>query len=710
MGGLVRDFFSVIDTAIYSLMTSIYRILMNIADVQIFSQETLKSFSERVYALLAIFMAFKLIFSFINYAVNPDSMTNEKTGGKKLVINIMVSLVLLIAVPGVIFPLSRKLQYAILDEGVLQEIILGVDQTAYSQSRNTIRAGRSMSYAVFSSFFTPAPPSSGQDNEFACTEETIRFFDNGAEGTCDGGVCANDETGLKNLRYQLDGRCATAINNALEGTDVDAEAVVTSYERAYNQFSTKILLGGDGDYNLKRIKMSNGDFLFDYKIVISTIVGFAVGWMLVVFCFQIAVRTIKLGFLELVAPIPILSYIDSKAKSKSFDGWLKTCISAYLDLFVRLAALYFAVFVISSISLGNLTYASNLSSFNSVDGREPVGFIVKLFIIIGALMFAQQVPKLIEDIFGIKLDGTFSINPFKNTPIAAAAVAGGAALVGGTVGGLAANTANLVSKVRSNRKLKNELKAQNPEKTLDPNWRQDERYMKYGGFRGTAGSIIGGMLGGGFRSAVAGGKSKSAIKGIDSGVTASSQSRNLRATGYGFKQRILNKGTDMAGMANIKTGTVDSYDAETKQMKQNLAFLKQNVDSLSQASADLYGKNVTALKGVVDQTNGNWRYQDYASYLSAKLEEVMSENTRKQIEAIEKDTTMNAAQKEANISVLEQKEINIARQQGKMATEDLFDQYKTLHDELATGRESIAKQEKAITIREEARTIPGQKK
>lgn len=700
MWGLIRDLFSAIDSSIYSFITYIYRILMNIADVQIFSQESLKTFSERVYALLAIFMAFKLIFSFINYAVNPDQLSNEKTGGKKLVLNIMISLILLIAVPGIIFPLSRRLQYAILDEGVLQEIILGVDQGAYSQSRNTLRAGRSMSYSVFTSFFTPNPPAT---KDAGCTDETLRFFDNGP-GNCDGGECANSEDGIKNLRYQLDGRCAKAINDALEGTDVDAEKVVTTYERAYNQFSTKILLGGDGDYNLKRIKTKDGEFLFDYKILLSTVAGIAVGWMLVVFCFQIAVRTIKLGFLELVAPIPILSYIDTKAKSKSFDGWVKSCISAYLDLFVRLAALYFAIFVISSISLGDLTYASE--SFKTQGGTgESVGLVVKFFIIMGALMFAQQVPKLIEDIFGIKLDGKFSLNPFKDSPFAAKALGGAVGLAGGAALGLAANAANVNNKLKANRELKAKLKAENGG-TLPTNYKQDEGYQRVG-LNNYAG-VLGGFFSGGARSMIAGYKSKNGIKGTVQGVTASSRSRNLRETGYSAGQRALNAWTDMAGMPNVKTGTTDTYDSETKKLKQQLAYVQQSQAALSQAESNMRAQNATALSGIVNIENGSWGYDSYGDYEKDKIKDVIAafektETFENAVEAAGKQFKEGTAEYNTELDKARNIAVEDARKSGKIASEELYNNYEQLHKDVITSRDASIKIQKQITRREEVR-------
>lgn len=702
MWGLIRDLFSAIDSSIYSFITYIYRILMNIADVQIFSAETLKTFSERVYALLAIFMAFKLIFSFINYAVNPDQLTNEKTGGKKLVLNIMISLVLLIAVPGVIFPLSRRLQYAILDEGILQEIILGVDQGAYSQTKNTLRAGRSMSYSVFTSFFSPNPPAT---DEAYCNDETLRFFDNGPEA-CDGGVCANEEDGLKNLRYQLDGRCAKAINDALEGTDVDAEAVVTTYERAYNQFSTKILLGGEGDFNLKRIKTKDGEFLFDYKILLSTIAGIAVGWMLVVFCFQIAVRTIKLGFLELVAPIPILSYIDSKAKSKSFDGWVKSCISAYLDLFVRLAALYFAIFVISTVSLGNLTYASARNSFQAQAGQNPesVGLVVKFFIIMGALMFASQVPKLIEEIFGVKLDGNFSLNPFKNSPFAAKALGGAVGLAAGAALGTAANAANIANKFKANRELRAKLKEANGGRDdYDSYMKSEERY-KWSA-KNTIGSVIGGFAGGGFRSMMAGYKDKNGIKGTVQGVTASSRSRNLRETGYGGAQRAINKWTDMAGVPSVKTGTTDTYDSATKEMKQNLAYAKQSEQGLSQAVTNMLAQNAEALNGVVDLATGKTQYKDYSEYIEKHMDAVLKqyEKTDSYQQTVSEAMARFANDTQAQQAYIGSKALEAAKQSGQIATEELYSRYENITKQRDDVRKQVNKMEKEIKHREEIR-------
>ena len=77
----------------------------------------------------------------------------------------------------------------------------------------------------------------------------------------------------------------------------------------------------------------------------------AVVLLLINFCMDVAVRSIKLAFLQLVAPIPIISYIDPKSgKDGLFKKWYDMCFKTYLSLFIRLLALYFAIYIKSKKS------------------------------------------------------------------------------------------------------------------------------------------------------------------------------------------------------------------------------------------------------------------------------------------------------------------------------------------------------------------------
>ena len=89
----------------------------------------------------------------------------------------------------------------------------------------------------------------------------------------------------------------------------------------------------------------------EYKYIFSTVVGVVVILLLITFCMDIAVRSIKLAFLQLVAPIPIISYVDPKSgKDGMFKKWYEMCFKTYISLFIRLIALYFAVYIISRVA------------------------------------------------------------------------------------------------------------------------------------------------------------------------------------------------------------------------------------------------------------------------------------------------------------------------------------------------------------------------
>ena len=236
------------------------------------------------------------------------------------------------------------------------------------------------------------------------------------------------------------------------------------------------------------------DDIAHYIPLASTAAGIVLILVLITFCFDVAVRTVKLGFLQLIAPIPIMSRIDPKSsKNGMFNRWLKACTKTYLDLFVRLGALYFAIALISMITE---------NSMNIVSSGGMSFLLVKGMLILGVLMFAKQLPKFLEDILGIKLDGNFTLNPVKKlNQIPGTAAIGG--LAGGMVGGFAANS---LAAIKNN------------------------RGQGIKGFASGSASAIAGGLSGGFRGGYSGltKNSKSMGKAMSAGAKGAIDARNLR--------------------------------------------------------------------------------------------------------------------------------------------------------------------------------------
>ena len=67
LGDIPRSLFSSIDSAVYQMISSVYGLIEDLAHVQIFKEGVIQNFYNKTYALLAIFMVFKLTFSIVSY-------------------------------------------------------------------------------------------------------------------------------------------------------------------------------------------------------------------------------------------------------------------------------------------------------------------------------------------------------------------------------------------------------------------------------------------------------------------------------------------------------------------------------------------------------------------------------------------------------------------------------------------------------------------
>ena len=402
---LVRMLLSVFDRIVYGLIELFYTTFNLIAKTRVFAESTLEQFSNRIYIFLAIIMLFKLSFSIITYIINPDNFSNNEKGIGKLIQNVVLVLVLLVTTP-LIFNQAYLLQRIILQENIVGRIILGSSDIDSMDDDNDDEIYKTMSFTVLNAFLKPNTQeidalSENDSGEILCngySMPSMQEIANNKYASNKGGI----DEGLGYVK------CMNGLSNTLstirddDGNLVSGVGVGATYVWAYKKQDYQLLI------NLINAKYVNDNdvYLFQYTYLISTIAGGFIAWIFLIFCFDIAVRSVKLSFLQLIAPIPIISYVDPKSsKSGMFQKWTKTCISTYVDLFIRLVAIYFAIYIIKIVS--------NSSQLSYWYGDGEPNAIIYVFIIVGALMFAKQVPKLIEDITGIKLSGKFELNPLK---------------------------------------------------------------------------------------------------------------------------------------------------------------------------------------------------------------------------------------------------------------------------------------------------------
>lgn len=360
---LMRQFFFGIDRIVFNFISTIYDLLISIARTSVLSQSEIIQMADRIYKLLAIFMIFKVTFSLIMYVVNPDDFSDKSKGISKLGTNIIISLALLILTP-YIFNYAYSLQTIVLEDNSLASLVFGDNGT---KNKFLNSAGEDMAFITMRPFFMP--------------NTSISSF-----SSC----------------VQLNDACFDALSKKADDDSKFTPMMVSNYRAGIGASNLGLMFRQD----LAAATIEDGEevYVMDYKYLFSTVVGVVVVLLLISFCMDVAVRSIKLSFLQLIAPIPIISYVDPKSgKDGLFKKWYQMCFKTYLSLFIRLLALYFAVYIISL--LGDLT--------DIVDGSQQTNFLVIIFIVIGALMFAKQLPKILEGL-GIKLDGGgFNINPLK---------------------------------------------------------------------------------------------------------------------------------------------------------------------------------------------------------------------------------------------------------------------------------------------------------
>ena len=395
----IRSIFISIDIGVYGLLKLIYELFFSIATTEILDREMIFNVVSRVQLIIGIFMMFQLVMIIIKGIVNPDSATDSKTGGAgAIVMRIIVSLSLMaLLVPiniknpkneyekqiynnGVLFGTLYSLQYRILTNNTLGKIILDNKETYYTAGSEDVGSLYKISdrltstiVKAFYSLNTKKNDDTGE-YEYVCDDDFIEEYNNG------------DISPFLVIGYGL--------------------------KKCGNIFT------GGRSYALKM------------SYLISTIVGIVMVIIMFMICFEVAKRVFQLAALQLIAPIPIISYMDPKgSKDGAFNSWVKLLTTTYLDLFTRLAVIYFSFAVITAF----------MNKFFSIDAAVgaavelgkgdiltapiilPLMFII---MVIALLIFAKDAPKFFKQMLGIKDNGNGFFSTFGNAMGLATSAAG----------------------------------------------------------------------------------------------------------------------------------------------------------------------------------------------------------------------------------------------------------------------------------------------
>ena len=391
LGDWINSFFQSVmlwfDSVIYWFAAQCYQLFMKLSMAQIFDNNFYNNFANRIYSILGVFMLFYLAYALLNALVDPEKLAKGDKSVSKLASNLVISLVILGLLPS-IFEYAYRLQNYILSSNVIGSLVFGTPTIDVSDDNENsmIRYGDAISFTVLNTFLN----SDNYNVRLGDSQKT--WFDVKYEILHDGNY--GSLTGL--AKPIVEGA------NVVSGKNAGQEVYIV------------------------------------YKVVISTIAGVYLCYIMLSFTLDLGVRVAKLAFCQLVAPIPVIMRA-MPGKKGTFDNWLKLTLSVFFEIFVRVAIMYISIYLING-----LVESDMWSSFFS-GGIQ--GMIALVIIIMGILTFAKQAPKMISDVLGIdsgslklgigeKIKGS---GLFQGIAKGAAVAGVGGAMIGAGVTGLVRN-------------------------------------------------------------------------------------------------------------------------------------------------------------------------------------------------------------------------------------------------------------------------------
>lgn len=388
----IRGVGAILDKIFFGLLVVVFQIFFNVASAELFTGESILKFVGRVQLILGVFTMFQLAMSILKGIVNPDQFFSKDKGFSNVITKVVIALFLLalimpISIPGakneyekqvnnngILFGTLYSLQHRLLSNNTLGRLILGSDNSSSTFMGDDESELKSAS------------------NIFASTILKTFIKINLVE---------------EKDRTHVDGKTDDQISSNWVCSDMND--YVDVYKQDDVDPDTLLNLVGDtcgsddrGDIAEAVSMLTASDyFKFTYSPFISTIVAGIFAFILLGFCVDVAIRAVKLSVLRIIAPVPILSYMNpSGGKDGSLNSWIKTLTSTYLDLFIRLAVVYFAIFLIMDIISEGIVINIGFTE------NPLIGGVSTVLIFLGIFFFAKEAPKFFKDMLGLKGDSS----------------------------------------------------------------------------------------------------------------------------------------------------------------------------------------------------------------------------------------------------------------------------------------------------------------
>ena len=339
-GKILRTIFLAFDSIIYALISYLYKIFTFLSQVRLFENDRMKDLANRMYIIIGLVSLFLVAYALISAIINPDNATKGKNSSFSGIIKNIIFAIIGIALVPTIFSYAYEFQRRVLCDNVIAK------------------------------FFAVAPGTVSEGTDFS-SEMAVTLFQSFYY------VKSTDENNV------------VASSNVYEGITSDDGDM--NLNEAFNSVKE--------DQKSLFEALGNFDDAFDdgklgYLYLVSTVAGLYCAYVLLGFVIDIAVRAVKLSYLQVIAPLPIMTLVLPNQK-KVFDNWLKKTTSCFLEVFVRVIAITFAAYAVRY--LPEYVFGGDMQTCG--EGITGVVLLLtKAAFIIGIFGFLKQAPKLIGEL------------------------------------------------------------------------------------------------------------------------------------------------------------------------------------------------------------------------------------------------------------------------------------------------------------------------
>lgn len=349
---------------IYDLIIKLYDMFLALCNVRLLSNDILQELSRRVGYILGVVMLFYVILGFIQLLLNPDAINDGEKGATAIIKKTIIVIVML-GSANFAFELLYQVQVTVVNSNIISRLLLPYSVTPIvngQESNDNDSSSSVLNNKIFGNLLAEELLSS-----FYKVEE---FDESDISSSADTSSYENCQTVVNNFRNQI-------INYG-------------SFDLGYTCLNETIVVDFKIDDSTKSDEQET--MIVNFNLLLSPLVGLCAVYILVMYCFKVGVRMVQLMFLEIISPMAIVSYLAPK-KDTMFNKWKNIYISTYIDVFIRIAIINFAFFLVTTIF--STTGGTGLE-FNGTDYSKNDFFIVVM--VLSVLTFAKKAPELVGEL------------------------------------------------------------------------------------------------------------------------------------------------------------------------------------------------------------------------------------------------------------------------------------------------------------------------